>query len=380
MAQRLKTDWILFLTVLVLVCFGLVMVYSASSMVAELKYHVSSTYFFLRQLGWAVFSIALLLYCMKRDYREWNTPRFAFAGLGLVLLLLVAVYITDSGSHRWLKAGPFSLQPSELAKPALTLFLAFFLCRRLETVNDKHTLGPIAVSISGMALAVAIADLGTAVVLVATTVAVIFVAGIEYRYLVVCGILGVLLGLGFIAMKPYRLARAIDFLDQNHKLLAQLDPHGHVLQYAKQTASTSDPGYQQRQAKIAVGSGGFLGVGLMQSKQKLLYLPEAQNDFIYAIVGEETGFFGCILLLAGFVVVLWRGLRTYVRATDSFGRYLALSVTICVVVQALINMSVVLDIVPNKGIPLPFISYGGSSLLSTLLLMGMLLSVSEHAA
>jgi cell division protein FtsW len=379
MAQRLKTDWILFLTVLTLMCFGLVMVYSASSMVAELKYQVSSTYFFFRQLGWAVFSIALLLYCMKRDYRQWNTPRFAFAALGVVLLLLVAVYLTDSGSHRWLKAGPFSLQPSELAKPALSLFLAFFLCRRLGAVNDRHTLAPLAVSISVMTLAVAVADLGTAVVLVATTVAVIFVAGVDRRYLAVCAVLGLLLGLLFIAMKPYRLARAIDFLDKDHKVLARIDPNGRILQYARKTASTSDPGYQQRQAKIAIGSGGLLGVGLMQSKQKMLYLPEAQNDFIYAIVGEETGLFGAFLLLCGFMVVLWRGIRTYVRATDNFGRYLALSITVCVVVQALINVSVVLDLLPNKGIPLPFISYGGSSLLSTLLLMGMLLSVSEHA-
>ena len=241
MAQRLKTDWILFLTVLALVCVGLVMVYSASSMVAELKYHVPSTYFFLRQLGWAAFSVALLLYCMKRDYRQWNTARFAFAGLGVVLLLLLAVYFSDSGSHRWLKAGPFSLQPSELAKPALALFLAFFLCRRLGTVNEKHTLGPIAVSIFVMALAVAIADLGTAVVLVTTTVAVIFVAGVDYRYLTICGALGLLLGAGFIVMKPYRLARAIDFLDKDHTLLAKLDPQNRVLQYARETASTSDP-------------------------------------------------------------------------------------------------------------------------------------------
>ncbi len=380
MAQRLKTDWILFLTVLGLVCFGLVMVYSASSMIAELKYHLPSTYFFLRQLGWAVFGIVLLLYCMKRDYRQWNNPKFAFAALGMVLLLLLVVYVTDSGSHRWLKAGPFSLQPSELAKPALALFLAFLLCRRLGEVNHKYTLGPIAVCISVMAVAVAVADLGTAVVLVATTVAVIFVAGVEYRYLIVCGALGFLLAFGSIVVKPYRLARAIDFLDSDHKLLAKIDPKGRILEYARKTASTSDPGYQQRQAKIAVGSGGIIGVGLMQSRQKLLYLPEAQNDFIYAIIGEETGLFGCLLLVAGFLVVLWRGMRTYVRATDNFGRYLALSVTICVVVQALINMSVVLDIAPNKGIPLPFISYGGSSLLSTLLLMGMLLSVSEHAA
>ncbi|MBV9443293.1 MAG: FtsW/RodA/SpoVE family cell cycle protein [Acidobacteriaceae bacterium] len=380
MAQRLKTDWILFLTVLVLLFFGLVMVYSSSSMVAELKYHVSTTYFFFRQLGWAVVSVAVLLLCMKRDYRSWNDPRIAFAGLGVILMLLLIVYVTDATSHRWLKAGPLSLQPSELAKPAISLFLAFFLCRRLGAINDKHTLGALAISISVLALAVAVADLGTAVVLVVTTVAVIFVAGVEYRYLVICAILGVLLGVGFIVMKPYRLARAIDFVDQNHTLLARFDPNGTILKYAKQTASTTDPGYQQRQAKIAVGSGGLLGVGLMQSRQKMLYLPEAHTDFIYGVVGEETGFLGCALLVVGFAVVLWRGLRTYYRATDDFGRYLALSVTVCVVVQALINMSVVLDLVPNKGIPLPFISYGGSSLLSTLLLMGMLLSVSEHAA
>ena len=379
MAQRLKTDWILFLTVLTLVCFGLVMVYSASSFIAELKYHVSSTHFFLRQLGWAVVSFCLLLYCMRRDYRQWNNAKLAFACLGSVMLLLVAVYLTDTGSHRWLKAGPFSMQPSELAKPALALFLSFFLCRRAGSVNEKHTLAPIAVAVSVVALAVAIADFGTAVVLVAMTVTVLFVAGIERRYLILCGVLGLLLGAGFIAMKPYRLMRAIEFVDKDHKLLTQVDPKGRILRYARQTAATSDPGYQQLQSKIAVGSGGLLGVGLMQSKQKLLYLPEAHTDFIYGIVGEELGFFGGSVLIVGFGVVLWRGIRTFVRANDNFGRYLALSVTVCVVVQALLNISVVLGLAPNKGIPLPFISSGGSSLLSTLMMMGILLSVSEHA-
>ncbi len=379
MAQRLKTDWILFLTVLTLVCFGLVMVYSASSLIAELKYHVSGTHFFLRQLGWAVFSFIVLLYCMRRDYRQWNNPKVAFACLGTVMLLLVVVYLTD-GRHRWLRAGPLSLQPSELAKPALALFLSFFLCRRLDAVNERHTLGPIAVAVSVMALAVAVADFGTAVVLVVMTVAVMFVAGIERRYLILCALLGALLGAGFIAMKPYRLMRAIEFVDKDHKLLAQIDPKGRILEYAHQTASTSDPGYQQLQSKIAVGSGGFTGAGLMQGRQKLLYLPEAHTDFIYGVIGEETGFLGASLLIVGFGVVLWRGIRTFVRTGDNFGRFLALSVTICVVVQALLNMSVVLGLVPNKGIPLPFISSGGSSLLSTLVMMGILLSVSEHAS
>jgi len=379
MAQRLKTDWILFLTVLTLVCFGLVMVYSASSLIAELKYHVSGTHFFLRQLGWAVFSFLVLLYCMRRDYRRWNNPKVAFASLGSVMLLLLVVYLTD-GRHRWLRAGPLSLQPSELAKPALALFLSFFLCRRLDAVNERHTLGPIAVAVSVMALAVAVADFGTAVVLVVMTVAVMFVAGIDRRYLILCALLGALLGLGFIAMKPYRLMRAIEFVDKDHKLLAQIYPKGRILEYAHQTASTSDPGYQQLQSKIAVGSGGFAGAGLMESRQKLLYLPEAHTDFIYGVIGEETGFLGASLLIVGFGVVMWRGIRTFVKTSDNFGRFLALSVTICVVVQALLNISVVLGLVPNKGIPLPFISSGGSSLLSTLLMMGILLSVSEHAS
>jgi cell division protein FtsW len=378
MAQKLKTDWILFLAVLTMVCFGLVMVYSSSSIVAELKYHWSSTHFFVRQLGWAVFSFLVLLYCMKRDYRRWNNPKYAFAALGVVVLLLLVVYLTDSASHRWLRAGPLSLQPSELAKPALALFLAYFLCRRLGAVNDRSTLAPIAISVSAMALFVALADLGTAVVLVITTIIVIFVAGVDLRYLAVCGVLGLLLGLGFIAMKPYRLSRLIDFVDKDHQILNKVDPGGRILAYAHKTASTSDPGYQQLQARIALGSGGLFGAGLMESKQKMLYLPEAHTDFIYAVVGEETGFLGAAALLCGFVVVLWRGLRVALRANDNFGRYLALSVTVCVVVQALINISVVLDLIPNKGIPLPFISNGGSSLLSTLLLMGMLLSVTEN--
>jgi len=380
MAQRVKTDWILFLTIVALVGFGLVMVYSSSSILAELKYHLSPTHFFARQFGWAAFSVILLLLLMKLDYRSWNSPRVAFAALGVVMLLLVVVYATDSSSHRWLKAGMFSLQPSELAKPALALFLAFFLCRRAGSVNDRYTILPLTLSISVLALFVAVADLGTAVVLVATTLCVIFVAGFESRYVIACLCVGVVLAVAFVAMKPYRLARAIDFIDKDHKLLAHIDPNNHLLHYAKQTASTSDPGYQQREAKIAIGSGGFLGAGLMESKQKMLYLPEAETDFIYAIVGEETGFAGCALLVCGFLVVLWRGMRTFLHIGDEFGRYLALTATVCIVFQALMNMSVVLNLMPNKGIPLPFISYGGSSLLSTLLLMAMLLSVSEHAA
>jgi cell division protein FtsW len=379
MAQRLKTDWILFFTILAMVCFGLVMVYSSSSTIAKIKFGVSDKHFILRQLGWAAFSFGLLLWCKRFDYRKWNSPKVAFGGIGTVLLLLVVVYLTDATTHRWLHAGVFSVQPSEFAKPALALFLAYFIAQRAAAINDKHTLAPIGLSISAVAFFVAIADLGTAVVLVLMTVIVMFVAGLDTRFLWVTAAIGVVLGVGFIAMKPYRLSRAIDFIDRDHKLLAKIDPNNHILRYAKETASTSDPSYQQRQAKIAVGSGGVLGVGLMQGKQKMLYLPEAHTDFIYAVIGEETGFAGCVAVLAGFAILLWRGFRLYYFAHDDFGRYLALAVSSCVGIQALINISVVLDLGPTKGIPLPLISYGGSSLLSTLLLLGMLLSVSEHA-
>ena len=213
-----------------------------------------------------------------------------------------------------------------------------------------------------------------------TTVMVMFIAGLDLRYLWAAAALGIFLAIGFTVMQPYRLSRVIDFLDPEHDVLAKVDPEGHILHYAKKTTSTSDPGYQQRQAKIAIGSGGAFGVGLMQGRQKMLYLPEAHTDFIYGVIGEETGFLGCTALLAGFVVVLWRGIRLYWHATDDFGRYLSLTVTLFVFVQALINISVVLHLAPNKGIPLPLISYGGSSLLSTLILLGMLLSVSEHAS
>lgn len=379
MAQRLKTDWILFFTIVAMVSFGLVMVYSSSSVVAELKFH-SGTYFFIRQLGFAVLSFLLLLYCKRSDYRRWNNPKIAFAAIGVVLLMLVVVYFADAKTHRWFHMGIASIQPSEFAKPALAMFLAYFLSQRIGAINDRYTLLPVAFLISALALMVGIADLGTAIVLIATTIAVLFVAGIDRRYLAVTVLAGATLALVFVAAKPYRLGRVIHFVDPEYKLLSRIDSSGSIERYMKSSLATRDPGYQTRQAKIAVGSGGTTGLGLMQGRQKLLYLPESHTDMIYAVIGEETGFFGCTALLAGFMLILWRGIRLYWNAADDFGRYLALSITAGLVIQALINISVVLDLGPTKGIPLPMISYGGSSLLSSLLLLGMLLSVSEHAS
>lgn len=378
---RLKTDWILFSTILALVGFGLVMVYSASAAVAELKYGLPSYHFAIRQLAWAVVSFIALMYLKKYEYRLLNTPAWAFAALGTVVAMLIAVYFWDSRRHRWFEIpGVGSFQPSEFAKPALVLFLAWFITRRRAAINDKGTLRPAAIAVVMLAITVVIADLGTAAVLVATAIIVFWVAGLEPKYLALVMTLGMVLGFIAIASKGYRLARVIAYVDPEYKILDVVDRKGHVKAYIARSVGARDSGYQALQSRIAVGTGGVLGAGLMQGKQKLMYLPEAHTDFIYAVVGEELGLWGSTAVLAGFLVLLWRGMRLFMLASDDFGRYLALGVTVSVVLQALINMSVVLDLGPTKGIPLPMISQGGSSLLATLVQLGLLLSVSEHAS
>jgi cell division protein FtsW len=376
---RLKTDWILFLTIVAMVGFGLVMLYSASSALAELRYHVAPYYFVVRQIGWAAFSFLVLMYFKRTDYRRMNSPTWAFSGLGIVLTLLVLVYFADPHQHRWFKvAGIGSFQPSEFAKPALILFLAYFIARRAHIINDRRTLKQALVAILMLAFMVVVADLGTALVPVITAVLVFWIAGLEWRYMLRIVALGVLLVAVAIASKGYRLGRIIAYVDPDYSKLELVDPHGWVKSYIQRSTSVRDASYQPRQSKIAVGTGGIFGVGLMQGKQKLMFLPDAHTDFIFATVGEELGLWGSTAVIIGFLVILWRGARLFVLASDDFGKYLALGVTLSVVVQAFINMSVVLDMAPTKGFPLPMISFGGSSLLSTLTSLGMLLSVSEH--
>ncbi|HYI95127.1 MAG TPA: FtsW/RodA/SpoVE family cell cycle protein [Bryobacteraceae bacterium] len=376
MAQRLKTDWVLFFTIVAMVCFGLVIVYSASSVMAELKYKWDM-YFIARQIGWAVVSFLVLMQLKRLNYRKLDNPIWAFAPLGIVTSLLVLVYFVG-WKHRWLQIGPASLQPSEFAKPALVIFLAYFIALRLSAINDKHTLRPAMLALGAVAAMVVGPDLGTAIVLVLTAAILFYVAGLDSRYIAIATIAGVILvGIAIVA-KPYRLSRVLAMVDPNFKIVDMVNPGGEIRSYVKR-AQNSDPTYQPRQSRIAVGSGGVLGVGLMQGKQKLLYLPEAHTDYIYAVVGEELGIWGTSGVLIGFFVILWRGLRLFYVAPDNFGKYLALGVTVSVVLQALVNISVVLDVGPTKGIPLPMISYGGSSLLSTLISLGLLLSVSEHA-
>ena len=375
---RLKTDWILFLTILAMVAFGLVMVYSASSAIAELRNGAAPYYFAVRQLGWALVSFVVLMYFKRLDYRRLNTPAWAFSGLGIVLGLLVIVYFFGS-HHRWFRfAGVGSFQPSEFAKPALIVFLAYFLDRRARVINDRRTLQQAFVAVAMLAGVVVVADLGTAMVPVITAVVVFWVAGLEKKYMLRAGAIAAALGAVAVISSPYRLKRVIGFVDPDYTKIEKIDTQGHLRAWLLQSTSRLDTTYQPLQSKIAVGTGGVLGVGLTQGKQKLMFLPEPDSDFIYATIGEELGLWGTTAVLSGFIVILWRGARLFVLARDDFGKYLALGVTVAIVVQAFMNISVVLDMGPTKGFPLPMISLGGSSLLSTLTCLGMLLSVSEH--
>jgi cell division protein FtsW len=289
------------------------------------------------------------------------------------------VYFLDGHAHRWLRLGSVGIQPSEFAKPALILFLAYFVTERAKKINNRRTLFGAFLTVGLLSVCVVVADLGTAVVLVMTAAVVFYVAGLDRKHIRIAILVGLVGVTAAVASKPYRLVRVFGFFDPDYTTLDRFSWGHRIKDYVQQSSYNRDPGYHVRQSKIAVGSGGVTGLGLMQGKQKLLYLPEAHTDFIYAVVGEELGLVGCGGLLVLFMVLLWRGLRLARKAPDEFGRYLALGVTSMIVAQALMNMSVVLDLAPTKGIPLPMISYGGSSLMSTMLSLGMLLSVSEQS-
>lgn len=360
MARRLQSDKVLFGTVVALTLFGALMVFSASAVVATDKFG-SSSYFLIRQLGWAGAGFVALVVLMYLDYRRLANPVVVFPALALQLVFLVVVLFADRShnTHRWLHLGSASFQPSEFSKIVLVLFLAYFLEQRLGKVNDvEHTLLPVGVVTgSSMALVMAEPDFGTALAIAMIVAAMLFTAGLRLKYFASVALGAVPVAYWLVFHSTYRHNRVLAFLNP------YADPLG--------------KGFQIIQSFIAVGTGGITGVGLMEGKQKLFYLPEPQTDFIFAVVGEELGFIGALALLVAFGIILWRGWRASARCTSEFGRLLAIGLTVMVVGQALVNMSVVLGLLPTKGIPLPLISYGGSSLFVTLAAVGMLLNISQ---
>jgi cell division protein FtsW len=363
MARKLKSDKWLFTATLLLVGTSVVMVYSASAVLAMDSHHDSYFYLF-KQAAFALIGLMLVPLVMRIDYRTYRQPTFIWTGIVAVALALVAVLFGRpvNGASRWLGIGPLGIQPSELAKIVVIVFMAALLERRMGRIAES----PAALLPIGVVLAVIVSlilaepDLGTAVSVLMIAAVMLFAAGINYRYVLSLILITPPSFYLLVMTSPYRRRRVMAFLDP------WADPLG--------------DGYQMVQSMIAVGTGGVFGRGLMAGVQKLFYLPEPHNDFIYSVIAEELGLAGATIVLACFCVITWRGLRTAVRAPDRFGAFLALGLTTMVAFQAFFNISVVLGLVPPKGIPLPFVSYGGSSLLINLVGMGILLNVSQHTS
>jgi len=355
MARKLSSDKWLFVATLVLLCTSVVMVYSASALVAAERFQ--QPYLFVtRQMMWATVGVAVLSIVMRIDYRTYKNDKLMWALLGLVGVLLVAVLFSPriNGTRRWFGFGGFGIQPSELAKLAAIMFTALVLERRRHRINEMgYSLLPIGVVVGSMlALIIYQPDFGTAVSLLA-------VIGVMVFAYLFGALLLALPALYVILMQAdYRRRRLLTFMDP------WADPLG--------------DGFQIIQSLIAVGTGGLFGKGLMGGVQKLFYLPEPFTDFIFAVISEETGLIGASVVVLCFCVIGWRGLRTAMRAPDAFGAYLALGITMMLVLQAFFNISVVLGLVPTKGIPLPLVSNGGSSMLMNLLAVGVLLNISQH--
>jgi cell division protein FtsW len=363
MARKLKSDKVLFIATVLLVFFGVLMVYSASAVLAMDRY--GDPYLFLKkQVMWAALGLASLSMVMKVDYRSYRQPAFVWSSLGIVAVALVLVLFSApvNSARRWFSVGGLGIQPSEMAKLSAIFFVAWWLERRMGRVNEfRQTLLPVAMVMLPILLLILVEpDFGTTMTVAAIIAVMVFGAGLNYRYFI-----GTLLlaapGVVFLIMStPYRFRRLMTFLNP------WADPLG--------------DGFQVIQSMIAVGAGGTLGRGLMQGVQKLFYLPEPHTDFIYAVIGEELGLVGTLLTLACFCVIAWRGLRIATAAPDQFGALVALGLTTMVAAQALMNISVVLSLLPTKGIPLPLVSSGGSSLLINLVGLGVLLNVSQHTA
>jgi cell division protein FtsW len=343
-----------------------VLVFSASAVMARERF--GSPYAFLgKQLICGAAGLLAMVVAMRVDYRRYKHPALVFSLLGLTILLLISVFFLDRShhTHRWLHAGGFSFQPSELAKPVLILFLAYFLEGRAKTMPSfmddwRNTLAPAAAPVLVLlGLIVLQPDLGTAIACAGIAACILYVAGMRMRYF------GYAFGASLVPL--YFLIFHVSF--RRDRILAFMNPY----------AERQKAGFHLIQSLIAVGTGGVTGTGLMEGKQKLFYLPEPHTDFIFAVTAEELGLVGALFVVTLFAIFLWRGMRASWRTEDVFGRYLAVGITSMVVLQAFINISVVLGMMPTKGIPLPLVSYGGSSLCVTLACVGVLLNITKQA-
>ena len=364
MAKKLQTDWFMFVIAAGLALFGSLMVYSASAMMSMKESTESSQYtYFLKQLMFVLIGIVLMFVVSRFDYRILNNKAVVFGILVVTSIALAAVLFFPeiNGAKRWIRFSGFSFQPSELAKVALPIFLAWYLAKNESTVTELKT--TVIRSIAGLGLLAGLVmlekDLGTTIVLCVIFSAIYFAAGARLVHIAAVAGLMVVAAAGAIAIAPWRVQRVLAFLD----------PY----KYA------DDESYQVIQSLYAIGSGGILGEGFAKGQQKLFYLPYPYSYFIFSVVGEEFGLLGTLAVVLTFGLLLWRGAKAAMNAPDRFGMLLGIGLITGIIAQALFNISVVISIVPAKGIPLPFISYGGSSVVVTLMAVGILLSISRYA-
>jgi cell division protein FtsW len=361
MAKRVGVDKWIFGTTLSLVVIGLLMIFSASAVMASARYG-SAYHFVIRQAVFAVLGLLSMWGLMHIDYRRYNAPKVVFPAVALtIIFLLTAFFGHDShGAHRWLTFGPLSVQPSEFAKPVLVLFLAWWLQDHMDRMDDwRNTLLPAAVpSLVFMLLIVKEPDLGTSLVIAAVTALLLYLAGMNFKYI----------GYAALASVPFLYFLLFRVKFRRERILAFLNPDADPL----------GKGFHIIQSLIAVGTGGLHGVGYMEGRQKLFYLPEPHTDYIFANIAEELGLIGTLFILGLFILLGYRGIRAAILSNDPFARFLAFGITCTILIQAFFNISVVIALLPTKGLTLPFVSYGGTSLFITLASIGVLLNITRE--
>jgi len=362
MRQYHRQDYYLAITTIILVVFGLIMV-SSASVVQSAEATGSSTFYFFRQSGYALIGLFLWWFFSKLDYhfwRRWATTLLVIAGILLMAVLIPGLGVESGGARRWIGIGDFTLQASEFLKFAMVVYLAYWFENKGNRITDFYNTFLPFVLLLGLTFLLVMQepDLGTAVSVALTAGTMYLVAGASWGQLM--GLVGAGIAAVFLVIKaePYRLSRFLTFLNPG------ADPLG--------------SGYHINQALLAIGSGGLFGLGYGRSRQKFNFLPAASSDSIFAVIGEELGLIGCLALIVGFAIVVWRGLLIARRAPDMFGRMLALGITCWIGFQAVLNMGALVGLFPLTGIPLPFVSLGGTSLVMVLAATGVLLNISKQ--
>ncbi len=355
-------DYILFITIITISIFGIIMIYSASYVWAEYKFNDPFKYA-KHQTLFVIIGIILMYFVSKVDYKKYLIHSNKILISCIILLILVAIPgigIVRNGSRSWFGIGPFGIQPSEFTKLALIIFTSKYLVKNEKNIKDikKGVLPILSIVLFVFGLIMLQPDFGTGTIIVVSIIGLLFIAGVNFKFFIKIGILGIIAVVILIALAPYRLARIVSFLNP------WSDPLG--------------SGFQIIQSLYAIGPGGLFGYGFLNSRQKHFYLPEPQTDFIFSIISEEFGFLGIIIVTTFFLIIIIKGFSIAKKTSDKFGKYLAFTITFQIAFQTLLNLMVVVGLIPVTGVTLPFLSYGGSSILITMCSMGVILNISKN--